>query len=149
MITVGSQYLLTVLYPLYKKEVYQRREQMMRLTVFASLGLIAMLLTILLSQQKSELTGLGTFLVTLASLIWTGLFYSLILQQQHRHHLAKYMLVQLEETLGLYTKGTFIPNQTFYPLEWKVSWAEDQTGTFYFATIIILTTLFLVALFCA
>ena len=40
MITEGVQQVLTVLYPLYKDEVYKRREQMMRLTAFGAFGLI-------------------------------------------------------------------------------------------------------------
>ena len=36
MITEGTQQVLTVLYPLYKDEVYKRREQMMRLTAFGA-----------------------------------------------------------------------------------------------------------------
>ena len=51
MITEGVQQVLTVLYPLYKEEVYRRREQMMRLTVIGSLGLITMLFAFLLSPR--------------------------------------------------------------------------------------------------
>jgi membrane associated rhomboid family serine protease len=88
MITEGVQQLLTVLYPLYKEEVYRRREQMMRLTAFGSLGLIAMLFALLLSPQKDRLTSFDTLLIGLSSLIWCGLFCALILQQQYRHRLA-------------------------------------------------------------
>lgn len=47
MITEGVQQILTVLYPLYKEEVYRRREQMILLTAYGSLGLIAMLFALL------------------------------------------------------------------------------------------------------
>ena len=36
-----------VLYPIFKDEVFQRREQMMRLTAFASAFLVMLLITIL------------------------------------------------------------------------------------------------------
>jgi hypothetical protein len=88
MITEGVQHVLTVLYPLYKEEVYRRREQMMRLTAFGSLGLIAMLFALLLSPQKDRLTSFDSLLIGLTSLIWCGLFCALILQQQYRHRLA-------------------------------------------------------------
>ena len=54
MIAETVQQILTVLYPLYKEEVYRRREQMMRLTVFGSLGLITMLVALLLSPQRNR-----------------------------------------------------------------------------------------------
>lgn len=82
MITENTQQILTVLYPLYKGEVYRRREQMMRLTAFGSLGLIAMLFALLLSPQIDRLTPFDTLLMGLTSLIWCGLFCALILQQQ-------------------------------------------------------------------
>ena len=88
MITEGVQHVLTVLYPLYKEEVYRRREQMMRLTAFGSLGLIAMLFALLLSPQKVRLSSFDTLFIGLASLIWCGLFCALILQQQYGHRLA-------------------------------------------------------------
>jgi hypothetical protein len=132
MITEGVQQVLTVLYPLYKEEVYRRREQMMRLTAFGSLGLIAMLFALLLSPQKDRLTSFDTLFIGLASLIWCGLFCALILQQQYRHRLAKQVLVQLEQAL--------------YPEGWKTSWLSDRTGTLYFAALCFLTALLLLAL---
>ena len=74
MITEGTQQVLTVLYPLYKEEIYRRREQMMQLTAFGSLGLIAMLFALLLSSQKDRLTSVDTRVIGLASLVWCGLF---------------------------------------------------------------------------
>ena len=56
MITEGVQQTLTVLYPLYKNEVYQRREHMIRLTAFGAFGLIAMIFALLLSPVKSRLS---------------------------------------------------------------------------------------------
>ena len=88
MITEGLQQVLTVLYPLYKEEVYRRREQMMRLTALGSLGMLAMLFALLLSPQKDQLTAFDTLVIGLASLIWCGLFCALIAQQRYRHRLA-------------------------------------------------------------
>ncbi len=39
--------ILKVLYPLYKEEVFRRREQMMRLTAFASAFLVLLIVTLL------------------------------------------------------------------------------------------------------
>jgi hypothetical protein len=146
MITEGVQQVLTVLYPLYKEEVYRRREQMMRLTALGSLGLVAMLFTFLLSPQMNRLTPFGTLLIGLTSLIWCGLFCALILQQQYRHRMAKQILVQLEQALGFYEEGLFVENQSLYPEGWKLAWLSDRTGTLYFTALCSLTGLLLLAL---
>ena len=64
MITEGVQQALTVLYPLYKDEVYKRREQMMRLTAFGAFGLIAMVFALLLSPVKNRLSSPDTLLLS-------------------------------------------------------------------------------------
>jgi len=146
MITEGVQQVLTVLYPLYKEEVYRRREQMMRLTTFGSVGLIAMLFALLLSPQMDRMTLFDSLLIGLTSLIWCGLFCALILQQQYRHRMAKQILVQLEQALGFYEEGLFVENQALYPEGWKLAWLNDRTGTLYFTALCSLTGLLLLAL---
>ncbi|MEO5956875.1 MAG: hypothetical protein ABIR36_14465 [Nitrospiraceae bacterium] len=146
MITEGTQQVLTVLYPLYKEEVYRRREQMMRLTAFGSLGLIAMLFALLLSPQRDRLAGFDALVIGVASLIWCGLFCALILQQQSRHRLAKQVLIQLEQALGFYEDGLFVENHSLYPEGWRTAWLSDRTATLYFASLWSLTGLFLLSL---
>ena len=146
MITEGVQHVLTVLYPLYKEEVYRRREQMMLLTAYGSLGLIAMLFALLLSPQKDRLTSFDILFVGLTSLIWCGLFCALILQQQYRHRQAKQVLVQLEQALGFYEEGLVEEHQALYPEGWKTAWLSDRSSTLYFIVLCSLTGLFLLAL---
>lgn len=146
MIAETVQQILSVLYPLYKEEVYRRREQMMRLTVFGSLGLITLLVALLLSPQRSQLTAFDTLFIELASLIWCGLFCALILQQQYRHRQAKQVLVQLEQALGFYEEGLVVDHQALYPEEWKTAWLTDRTSVLYFTTLCSLTGLLLLAL---
>ena len=146
MLTEGVQQVLTVLYPLYKEEVYRRREQMMLLTAYGSLGLIAMLFALLLSPQKDRLTSFDILFVGLASLIWCGLFCALILQQQYRHRQAKQVLVQLEQALGFYEEGLVVEHQALYPEGWKTAWLSDRSSMLYFIVLCSLTGLFLLAL---
>ena len=146
MITEGVQQTLTVLYPLYKTEVYQRREQMIRLTAFGAFVLIAMTFALLLSPLKSRLSPVEAMLLALGSLIWCGLFCGLILQQQHRHRLAKQVLIQIEQALGFYEDGLFIEHQTLYPAKWKIAWLKDRTGLQYLGSLCVLTGIFLLAL---
>jgi hypothetical protein len=146
MITEGVQQTLTVLYPLYKNEVYQRREQMMRLTAFGAFALVAMTFALILSPLKSRLSVPEAMLLAMGSLIWCGLFCGLILQQQHRHRLAKQVLIQIEQALGFYEDGLFIEHQTLYPTKWKTAWLKDRSGVQYLAALCALTGSFLVAL---
>jgi VIT1/CCC1 family predicted Fe2+/Mn2+ transporter len=146
MITEGTQQVLSVLYPLYKDEVYKRREQMMRLTAFGSSGLIAMIFSLLLTSLNSRLSLPEALLLGLTALIWCGLFCGLILQQQYRHRLAKQVLIQLEQALGFYEDGLFIERQPLYPGKWKTAWLTDRTGTFYLSSLCTLTGIFLLAL---
>ncbi|HET7909668.1 MAG TPA: hypothetical protein VFL19_03080 [Nitrospira sp.] len=149
MITEGVQHTLTVLYPLYKNEVYQRREQMMRLTAFGAFTLIAMTFALLLSPVKSRLSPAEAVLLALGSVIWCGLFCGLILQQQYRHRLAKQVLIQIEQALGFYEDGLFIEHQTLYPAKWKTAWLRDRSGAQYLVSLCVLTGIFLVALLLA
>ena len=149
MISEGVQQVLTVLYPLYKDEVYKRREQMMRLTEFGAFGMVAMVFALLLSPHKSQLSSLEASLLGLVALIWCGLFCGLILQQRYRHRLAKQVLIQLEQALGFYEDGLFIENQALYPAKWKTAWLNDRTGTIYLASLCALTGIFLLALILA
>ncbi len=146
MITESVQQVLTVLYPLYKDEVYKRREQMMRLTALGCLGLMAMLCALLLSPQKLRLTAAESWLLGLASLVWFGLFCALILQQQYRHRLAKQILIQIEQAMGFYEEGLFVENQALYPAGWKTAWLSDRSGTLYLSALGLLTAFFLLSL---
>jgi len=149
MITEGVQQVLTVLYPLYKDEVYKRREQMMRLTALGAFGLIAMVFALLLSPAKSRLSAAETILLSLVALIWCGIFCGLIVQQRYRHRLAKQVLIQLEQALGFYEDGLFIENQALYPAKWKTAWLNDRTASVYLASLCALTGIFLLALILA
>ena len=146
MITEGTIQLLNVLYPLYKNEVYKRREQMMLLTALGALGLVAMLFVAILSPLKVRLSPTESFLLSLTALVWCGLFCGLVLQQQYRHRLAKQVLIQLEQALGFYEDGLFIESQPLYPGKWRTAWLGDRSGEFYICSLCVLTGLFLVAL---
>jgi len=146
MLSEGVQQVLTVIYPLYKDEVYKRREQMMRLTALGSFGLIAMLFALLLSPQKHRLSSPETLLLGVVGLTWCGLFCALVLQQQYRHRLAKQVLIQIEQALGFYEEGLIVENQTLYPDSWRTAWLGDRSGTCYVSTLCLLTFLLLLAL---
>jgi hypothetical protein len=146
MQTESSHHVLTALYPLYKEEVYRRREQMMKLTVWGAIGLLAMLFAILLNPYKGKLTPPEAWLIGSAALVWSGLFCSLIAQQRYRHRLAKQVLIQLERALGFYEEGVFVENQSLYPDGWQTAWLGDKSTVLYFACLGVLTGLIVLAL---
>lgn len=146
MQTESTHQTLTVLYPLYKEEVYRRREQMMKLTVWGVIGLLAMLFIILLNPSKAQRTTPETWLLGVAALIWSGLICSLIAQQRYRHRSAKQILIQLERTLGFYEEGLFVENHALYPHQWQTEWVGDTSTMLYFACLGVLTGVIVMAL---
>jgi hypothetical protein len=146
MQTESTHHALTLLYPLYKEEVYRRREQMMKLTAWGAIGLVAMLFAILLNPYKTRLTTPEAWLIGFTALVWAGLFCSLIAQQRYRHRLAKQILIQLERALGFYEEGLFVENQALYPDGWQTAWLGDKSTLLYFACLGVLTGLIVLAL---
>lgn len=147
MITTDERHnTLLTLYPLFKEEVYRRRQEMMRWTAFGSAGLLATLLVLVLNPHANRLTAPETLLIGLAGLIWCSLFCALIGQQQHRHRQAKQVLIQLEQALNLYAKGIFMEDHSLYPQTWASDWTRDKTGLLYYGTLGTLTALLLIAL---
>ncbi|MEC4673083.1 MAG: hypothetical protein VST68_02725 [Nitrospirota bacterium] len=137
--------ILRGLYPLYKEEVYCRREQMMRITALGS----AFLLLLLLAKVWGTPHPLDDTMALLAStgmtIFWSILVY-LILQQRDRHHMAKQSLIEIERALGLYEEGFYLDHKTLYPKDWQTAWLSDRSVTAYIAVITTLTILVIAAI---
>lgn len=133
--------LLKVLYPWYKEEVFRRREQMMRLTAFASAFLVLLLITILaLARSPSTDLTIRVFAITGVAL-FSAIFIYLILQQRNRHRIAKHTLIEMERVLGLYDEGLYLVGKALYPQDWQTAWLSDRSVTVYIAVISALTVL--------
>ncbi|RMH07459.1 MAG: hypothetical protein D6704_05125 [Nitrospirae bacterium] len=137
---------LRVLYPLYKEEVFRRREQMMRLTAFACAFLVLLLITLvaLSSPRPVDLT-VRIFAIT-GTALFSGLFVYLVLQQYDRHRLAKQTLIEIERILGLYEEDLFVLGKTLYPMDWQTAWLSDRSVTVYIVVITALTVLVIAAM---
>jgi len=136
---------LKILYPWYKEEVFRRREQMMRLTAFASAFLVLLLVTMLAvpSQDHSGVTG-ELFAITGIAL-FTAIFAYLILQQRDRYRMAKQALVEIERAIGLYDEGLYVTGRSLYPEEWQTAWLGDRSVTVYLTVLTTLTVLVIAA----
>ena len=136
---------LKVLYPWYKEEVFRRREQMMRLTAFASAFLTLLLVTLLAVPGRSPQDVTLAVLAITGVALFSGIFAYLILQQRDRHRMAKQALIEIEQVLGLYEEGLYVAGKALYPKEWQTAWRSDRSATVYFVVLATLTVLVIAA----
>ena len=137
--------ILRVLYPWYKEEVFRRREQMMRLTAFASAFLVLLLVTIM-AVAPSHHTNMTTQIFAITGVaLFSAIFSYLILQQRDRHRIAKQTLIEMEKILGLYDEGLYSVGKALYPQDWQTAWLSDRSVTVYIAVISALTVLVIAA----
>ena len=141
----GQVEILKVLYPWYKKEVYRRREQMMRLTAFASAFLVLLLVT-MLAVPAGVHHNMTTSLFAIPGVaLFSALFAYLILQQRNRHRMAKQALIEIERLLGLYDEGFYLEGKSLYPEHWQTDWLGDRSVTVYLTVLTTLTVLVIAA----
>jgi protein-S-isoprenylcysteine O-methyltransferase Ste14 len=136
---------LKVLYPWYKEEVFRRREQMMRLTAFASAFLVLLLVTMLAVPSRAHVGFTGELFAITGVALFSAIFAYLILQQRNRHRLAKQALIEIERVLGLYEEGFYLQDKPLYPPEWQTSWLRDKSVVVYLAVLTALTALVIAA----
>ncbi|MBM4122322.1 MAG: hypothetical protein FJ249_07005 [Nitrospira sp.] len=137
---------LKVLYPWYKEEVFRRREQMMRLTAFASAFLVLLLVTMLAVPSAPHPGFTGELFAMTGVALFTGIFAYLILQQRDRHRMAKRALIEIERTLGLYEEGLYLEGKPLFPEDWQTAWLGDRSVTVYLTVLTTLTVLVIAAL---
>lgn len=130
MLTVDEQRAtLLALYPLFKEEVYRRREQMMRWTAIGAGSLFTILIVLLLVPAHGRLTLSGRALLAGAIALLAATFASLILQHQQRHREAKQTLIELERALRLFDENAFPNRGPLYPNHWQTDWTRDHSTT--------------------
>jgi hypothetical protein len=105
-----------LLYPIFKGEVYRRRESMMQITRTGCVVLFLFLALLSLLPHpplKPTIKGLLFTGVTL----FTGMFLYQLRIQNRRHAEAKRQLIDLERALGLFGKEE--TERSIYPSSWK------------------------------
>jgi hypothetical protein len=135
-----------VLYPIFKDEVFRRREQMMRLTALASALLLGVLVTQPLITRWSDPNPLTQWLVISGVMVFSGLFAFLILQHRDRHRMAKQQVIALEQTLGLYQGGWPANGEALFPKSWQSDWTADRSALIYLILLAALTGLVICAI---
>jgi hypothetical protein len=130
-----------MLYPLFKDEVFRRREHMIRLSTFHN-GLLVLLLVIVPTVSSDATIDFGTRWLILSGLaVFSGFHAYLIFQQADRHRQAKRQLIELETMMGLYQKGWHCMGKTVYPEKWQTDWKLDRSIPIYLAALASLTAL--------
>ena len=139
---------LLTLYPLFKEEVYRRRQEIMRWTAIGSGSLFTTLLVLVLHPPEDRPSSEGSALIASGILVMALTFASLLLQQRHRHRAAKRILIELERALGLFESDAVLPSGQLYPERWQTDWEHDRTVVLALALLALLTLFNLIAIFC-
>lgn len=135
-----------VLYPLFKEEVFRRREQMIRLSVFHNAFLVLLLMTMLAVSNNYSPDSATRWLAISGIALFSGFLAYVILQQADRHRMAKQQLIELEKGVGLYIEGCHFTGKAAYPEHWQTDWAADRSVTIYLAVLASLTALVVCAM---
>jgi len=135
-----------VLYPIFKDEVFQRREQMMRLTAFASAFLVMLLITMLALSPWPGATSPTRWFAISGVALFSGLFAYLILQHADRHRMAKQQLIELEKAFCLYENGWQLSGDALFPKNWQSDWTADRSVSIYLTILATLTALVICAM---
>jgi len=136
---------LKILYSWYKEEVFRRREQMMRLTAFASAFLVLLLVTMFVAPSRSHPNFTTALFAISGVAIFSSIFAYLILQQRNRHRMAKQALIEIERVLGLYDEGLYLVGKALYPEHWQTAWLGDRSVIVYLTVLATLTVLVIAA----
>jgi protein-S-isoprenylcysteine O-methyltransferase Ste14 len=138
--------ILKSLYPWFKEEVYRRRQQMIWLTTIAVSTLFVLLFLVpALPPARPTHRALNVFVVTGVLLFAASVIY-VIRQQRVRHQMAKRVLINLEQELGLYEKGRYLDDTSLYPQNWQTAWRGDRSEFIYYGSIVLLSALVICAL---
>ena len=146
VLRVEQAEILKVLYPWYKEEVYRRREQMMRLTVFAGTVLMLILVALLLAPRDPSADPATVVFALTGIALFSSILAYLIMQQRDRHRLAKQTLIQIEQVLGLYDKGFYAAGKSLYPQDWQTAWRGDRSVSVYLTVLFALTVMVIAAI---
>ena len=134
------------LYPIFKEEVYRRRDQMMRWTGIGAGSLVAILSIVLLAPAAHSLSATSRLLLACATLLLAITYMGIIWQQHTRHRQAKQQLIKIEQALGLFEEFLGHDDHALYPETWQNEWSRDRSLIQYLAILTLLTGIVLVAI---
>ena len=136
--------ILKMLYPIFKREVFDRRESIMRIATFGSGTLLAVLLLV-----TSRLLNFGRlrWLAILGLVIFIAGLIDQIKQQKVRHTQAKQGLIEIEKALQFFQENAYLPGKSLYPSDWQSLPGKDWNLAFSILSLAGLTALVILAFF--
>ena len=134
--------ILKMLYPIFKREVFDRRESIMRIATFGSGTLFAVLLLV-----TSQLLNFGRlrWLAILGLVIFIAGLIDQIKQQKVRHTQAKQGLIEIEKALQFFQENAYLPGKSLYPLDWQSPPRKDWGMAISTLSLVGLTVLIILA----
>ena len=127
------------LYPIFKQEVFDRRDRIMKIAGLAS-GFLLLLMILIYSFV------ITSWLLILGVIIFTGIILAAITQHSRRHTQAKLGVIEIEKALGLFESGTYLPDRPLYPDHWKIRPSWDYTLIFYSTALILLAAIVILSM---
>ena len=137
---------LRTLYPIFKREVYERRDRIMKIALQGSIFLTVLLILVLTLGPNLQLSGAAICLLSIAVTLFVGLSLYQIIQQKNRHAQAKQAVIDIEQALGLFETGTYLKDRALYPPRWEKRRRVDTSILLYAACLVILDILVVLAL---
>ncbi len=112
--------LFKVLYPLFKKEVYHRRDQILKVASLSSGFFLVLVFAVSCFKAFGVSFRPYFFPMIMALLIFEVVICYHLAQHKSRHEQAKRMLISLEEQMGFFKEGVMEASKRFYPEKWKI-----------------------------
>jgi hypothetical protein len=112
--------LFKVLYPLFKQEVYHRRDQILKVATLSSALFLVLIFLIGCLKSKGATFQFSYFPMIVSALLFELTVCYHLYQHKSRHEQAKRMLISLEEQMGFFETGILEASKGFYPERWKI-----------------------------
>ena len=137
---LGSQRMevLKTVYPIFKNEVYARRQSM---TWIAMAGSAALLGLLLVGSSQWFSADVLRWPILLGVVVFSSLLIDQIRQQDLRHKQAKHELIEIEKALGFFEEDSYLPGRSLYPQTWQRLPERDWQFLMSVLSLVVLTAL--------
>ncbi len=133
---------LKMVYPIFKNEVYARRQSMMWIAVAGSTALLVLLLV---GSSQWFPVGALRWPLILGVVIFSSLLIDQIRQQDLRHKQAKNGLIEIEKALEFFEEDSYLPGKSLYPQTWQRLTERDWHFFVAVLSLVVLTALVILA----
>jgi hypothetical protein len=129
---------LKTVYPIFKNEVYARRQSM---TWIAMAGSAALLGLLLVGSSQWVSVDVLRWPILLGVVVFSSLLIDQIRQQDLRHKQAKHELIEIEKALGFFEEDYYLPGRSLYPQTWQRLPERDWQFLMSVLSLVVLTAL--------